>query len=220
MSTHEDRTAMPHQHRPAAATLRPDHQLIAEMVTTGARVIDVGCGDGALLDVLARDKAVDARGIELSREKVNACVARGLSVIQGDADRDLSDYPDDAFDYAILSLTIQATRHPKTVLENLLRIGRRAIVSFPNFGHWKIRKGLLIGGRMPVTENLPESWYDTPNAHLCTIYDFADLVKLVDAEVEDAFSFNARGKRLGIKQSIWLQNLLGEKAVFLLKRKH
>lgn len=206
-------------HRHTIASLRPDHQLISEMVTTGARVLDVGCGDGALLDVLAREKAVDARGIELTREKVNACVARGLSVIQGDADRDLADYPDDAFDYTILSLTIQATRHPKTVLENLLRIGRRAIVSFPNFGHWKIRGGLLLGGRMPVTDNLPESWYETPNAHLCTIYDFADLVKLVDAEVEDAFSFNAYGKRLGIKQSIWLQNLLGEKAVFLLKRR-
>ncbi len=202
------------------SSLRPDHLLIAEMVEAGSRVLDVGCGDGALLDVLARDKAVDARGIELTRDKVNACVARGLSVVQGDADRDLADYPDDAFDYAILSLTIQATRYPKSVLENLLRIGRRAIVSFPNFGHWKIRTGLLLGGRMPVTDNLPESWYETPNAHLCTIYDFADLVRLVDAEVEDAFSFNARGKRLGIKQSIWLQNLLGEKAVFLLKRKH
>lgn len=200
-------------------SVRGDHILIAEMVATGSRVIDVGCGDGALLQLLAEQKAVDARGIELSREKVNACVARGLSVIQGDADRDLSDYPDDAFDYAVLSLTIQATRNPKTVLENLLRIGRRAIVSFPNFGHWKIRGGLLLSGRMPVTENLPESWYETPNAHLCTIYDFADLVKVVDAEVEDAFSFNARGKRLGIKNSIWLQNLLGEKAVFLLKRK-
>lgn len=200
-------------------SVRGDHILIAEMVATGSRVIDVGCGDGALLQLLAEQKAVDARGIELSREKVNACVARGLSVIQGDADRDLADYPDDAFDYAVLSLTIQATRNPKTVLENLLRIGRRAIVSFPNFGHWKIRGGLLLSGRMPVTENLPESWYETPNAHLCTIYDFADLVKVVDAEVEDAFSFNARGKRLGIKNSIWLQNLLGEKAVFLLKRK-
>lgn len=220
MSTHEDRAGMTAQSRNTFASLRPDHLLIAEMVTTGSRVLDVGCGDGALLDLLAREKAVDARGIELTRDKVNACVARGLSVVQGDADRDLADYPDDAFDYAILSLTIQATRYPKTVIENLLRIGRRAIVSFPNFGHWKIRTGLLLGGRMPVTDNLPESWYETPNAHLCTIYDFADLVKLVDAEVEDAFSFNARGKRLGIKQSIWLQNLLGEKAVFLLKRKH
>jgi methionine biosynthesis protein MetW len=202
-----------------SASLRPDHLLIAEMVATGSRVLDVGCGDGALLDLLAREKAVDARGIELTRDKVNACVARGLSVVQGDADRDLADYPDDAFDYAILSLTIQSTRHPKTVLENLLRIGRRAIVSFPNFGHWKIRTDLLVRGRMPMTENLPECWYETPNAHLCTIRDFADLVKVVDAEVEDAFSFNAYGKRLGIKQSIWLQNLLGEKAVFLLKRR-
>ncbi|HRY07424.1 MAG TPA: methionine biosynthesis protein MetW [Hyphomicrobiaceae bacterium] len=219
MSTHEDRAGMIKQGR-NITSLRPDHQLIAEMVANGSRVLDVGCGDGALLDVLAHEKAVDARGIELAREKVNACVARGLSVVQGDADRDLADYPDDAFDYAILSLTIQSTHYPRTVLENLLRIGRRAIVSFPNFGHWKIRAGLLLGGRMPVTDNLPESWFETPNAHLCTIYDFADLVKLVDAEVEDAFSFNARGKRLGIKQSIWLQNLLGEKAVFLLKRKH
>ena len=200
------------------ASLRPDHFLIAEMVATGSRVLDVGCGDGALLQLLAEEKAVDARGVEIEREKVNACVARGLSVIQGDADNDLADYPDDAFDYTILSLTIQATHRPRTVLENLLRIGRRAIVSFPNFGHWKCRTALLWNGRMPITENLPESWYETPNAHLCTIRDFADLVKAANAEVEDAFSFNARGKRLGIKQSLWLQNLLGEKAVFLLKR--
>ncbi|MGD9783183.1 MAG: methionine biosynthesis protein MetW [Hyphomicrobiaceae bacterium] len=201
----------------APAQQRLDHLLIAEMVAPGARVLDVGCGDGALLQLLTETRGVDGRGVELSRERVNACVARGLSVIQGDADRDLDDYPDDAFDYAILSLTIQATRQPKTVLENLLRIGRRAIVSFPNFGHWRIRTYLLIRGRMPMTPNLPEPWYASPDAHLCTIRDFADLVKLVDAHVEDAFSFNARGKRLGIKQSIWLQNLLGEKAVFLLK---
>jgi methionine biosynthesis protein MetW len=198
---------------------RADHLLIAEMVEPGSRVIDVGCGDGALLRLLSDTKGVDGRGVELSREKVNACVTHGLSVIQGDADRDLADYPDQAFDYAILSLTVQATRHPKTVLENLLRIGRRAIVSFPNFGHWRIRAQLLLTGRMPMTENLPEPWYATPDAHLCTIKDFVDLVSLVDAEVEDAVAFNSAGERLRIKASLSLQNLLGEKAVFLLRRK-
>jgi methionine biosynthesis protein MetW len=197
---------------------RADHLLIAEIVEPGSRVLDVGCGDGALLQLLAERKSVDGRGVELSRERVNACVTRGLSVIQGDADRDLSDYPDQAFDYAVLSLTIQATRHPKTVLENLLRSGRRAIVSFPNFGHWKIRSQLLLTGRMPMTTNLPEPWYASPDAHLCTIKDFVDLVGLVDAQVEEAVAFNSAGKRLPIRNSLSLQNLLGEKAVFLLRR--
>jgi methionine biosynthesis protein MetW len=200
-------------------TSRVDHALIAEMVQPGSRVLDVGCGDGALLQLLSETKNIDGRGVELSRERVNACVTRGLSVIQGDADRDLADYPDQAFDYAILSLTIQATRHPKTVLENLLRIGQHAIVSFPNFGHWRIRADLLLKGRMPQTENLPDTWFATPNAHLCTIKDFAGLVDLVDAEVENAVAFNTSGQRLPIRHSLSLQNLLGEKAVFLLRKR-
>jgi methionine biosynthesis protein MetW len=198
-------------------TPRVDHILIAEMVEPGARVLDVGCGDGELLQLLAEKRGVDGRGVELQRDKVNACVARGLSVIQGDADRDLDNYPDQAFDYAILSLTIQATRQPMTVLENLLRIGRHAIVSFPNFGHWRVRAGLLMGGRMPVTANLPDLWYLTPNAHLCTIRDFADLCERVDATVERAVAFNDYEQRLPIKWSLSMQNLFGEKAVFLLR---
>ena len=199
-----------------AKTPRVDHVLIAEMVEAGARVLDVGCGDGELLQLLAERRGVDGRGVELQRDKVNQAVARGLSVIQGDADRDLDNYPDQAFDYAILSLTIQATRQPKTVLENLLRIGRRAIVSFPNFGHWRVRTGLLIGGRMPVTDNLPDLWYLTPNAHLCTIRDFADLCERVEATVERAVAFNDYDRQLPIKWSLSMQNLFGEKAVFLL----
>jgi methionine biosynthesis protein MetW len=198
---------------------RVDHLLIAQMVAPGSRVLDVGCGDGALLQLLADTKEVDGRGIEVSRERVNACVARGLSVIQGDADRDLDDYPDGAFDYAILSLTIQATRQPKTVLEQLLRIGRRAIVSFPNFGHWRVRSQLLLTGRMPVNEHLPDSWYVSPNAHLCTIKDFVDLCRVVDARVERAVAFNSWGRQLGTWIPLTAHNMLGEKAVFMLARK-
>lgn len=197
---------------------RVDHQLIAEMVTPGSRVLDVGCGDGALLQLLADTKDTDGRGMEISRERVNACVARGLSVVQGNADHDLDDYPDGAFDYAILSLTIQATSHPKHVLTNLLRIGRHAIVSFPNFGHWQVRSRLLLTGRMPVTENLPDAWYETPNAHLCTIKDFADLCRQIDARVERAVAFNVSGQQLGtwFRLPLTVHNFLGEKAVFLL----
>src|SRR5712671_3373578 len=143
---------------------RVDHLLVAEMIEPRSRVLDVGCGDGELLKLL-ESRGVDGRGIELSREGVNDCVAKGLSVIQGDADTDLIDYPDAAFDYVILSQTLQATRRPRAIIEQMLRIGRRAIVSFPNFGHGRIRTQLALRGRMPITENLPQSWYDTPNIH-------------------------------------------------------
>lgn len=197
---------------------RLDHMLIAEMVTPAARVIDVGCGDGDLLELLAERKGVIGRGMEISRDGVNECVARGLSVVQGDADFDLDNYPDDAFDYAILSLTIQACERPRHVLEQLMRIGRRAIVSFPNFGHWRIRLQFLLSGRMPVTDRLPDSWYNTPNIHLCTIRDFAALCAEVNAKVERSVTLDAHGSRIG-----WgpqeLQNLLGTQAVFLLSRR-
>ena len=155
--------------------LRVDLKLIADMVEPGSRVLDVGCGEGALLDWLGRNKNVDGRGIELSMAGVSAAVSHGLSVIQGDADTDLKDYPSGAFDYVILSQTLQATYEPKTVLANMLRIGRRAIVSFPNFGHWRVRTHLLFRGSMPVTDTLAYEWFDTPNIHFCTIRDFLTL---------------------------------------------
>ncbi len=197
---------------------RVDLLMIADMVEPGSRVLDVGCGDGQLLQLLAEGRGVDARGIELSRDGVAKCVAQGLAVIQGDADTDLVDYPDDSFDYVILSQTIQATRNPRKVLEQMLRVGRRAIVSFPNFGHWRIRASLLVRGRMPVTENLPDAWYDTPNIHFCTIRDFDDLVRQVGAVTERARALDAAGQPLRLNAPWWFWNLFGEQAVFLLKR--
>jgi methionine biosynthesis protein MetW len=198
--------------------IRVDLQLIADMVAPASRVLDIGCGDGALLDYLVHFKQVDGRGMELSQAGVNACVSHGLSVIQGDADFDLEDYPSHAFDYAILSQTIQATYAPRDVLKQLLRIGKRAVVSFPNFGHWQVRTQLLFGGQMPQTDNLPDRWYDTPNIHLCTIKDFLGLCKDVGAKVERAVALNAYGRKLGVSMPLFAQNLFGEQAVFLLSR--
>lgn len=202
----------------ASAPARVDLLLMADMIAPGAKVLDVGCGDGTLLKILAERKGIDGRGIELSREGVNGCVAKGLSVVQGDADTDLVDYPDDGFDYVVLSQTLQATRRPKEVLEHLLRIGRKAIVSFPNFGHWRIRAQIAFLGRMPVTDNLSYAWYDTPNIHFCTIRDFVALCDEVGARIERAAALDRAGRpvRMNLPWSMW--NLLGEQAVFLLSR--
>ena len=199
-------------------TRRVDLSLIAHMIEPGSRVLDVGCGDGELLFLLAEKRGVDARGIELSRAGVAGCVARGLSVIQGDADTDLSAYPDDSFDYVILSQTIQATRQPRIVLENMLRIGRRAVISFPNFGHWRLRWQVAVKGRMPVTNSLNYQWYDTPNIHFCTIRDFAVLCDEVGAVTEQALALDAAGNKVRVNAPWWFWNLFGEQAVFLLRR--
>ena len=196
---------------------RGDHLLVAEMVAPGSKVLDVGCGDGDLLRLL-EGRGIDGRGIELSREGVNRCVAKGLAVVQGDADTDLVNYPDDAFDYVILSQTLQATRQPKVVLENLLRIGRRAIVSFPNFGFWRMRLQLLIGGHMPRTENLPATWYDTPNIHFCTIKDFVQLCDEINVKMERAVALDLYGRPLRVNLPWWFWNMFGEQGVFLLSR--
>ena len=200
--------------------LRIDLQLIADMVTPSSRLLDIGCGDGSLLDYLWHEKDVDGRGIELSMEGVNACVSQGLSVIQGDADTDLFNYPDHAFDFVVLAQTLQATRAPKEVLENLLRIGRRAIVSFPNFGYWRVRLSLALQGRMPRTETLPHNWYDTPNIHFCTIRDFVELCGELEIIIEKSFSLDSAGERKEVRNGYLGANLLGEQGVFLLSRNH
>ncbi|HAJ47151.1 MAG TPA: methionine biosynthesis protein MetW, partial [Alphaproteobacteria bacterium] len=171
---------------------------------------------GALLEHLARAKQVDARGLELSQAGVNACVARGLSVVQGDADTDLRDYPDAAFDYAILSQTIQAMHEPKAVLEQAVRIARRTIVSLPNFGHWTIRLALGLRGRMPLTRALNHAWYETPNIHLCTVADFAELVRTIGLKIETAIALDASGKASPLRPHAYWDNLVAESAILCL----
>ena len=196
--------------------IRVDLQLIADMVEPATRALDVGCGDGSLLAYLVNFKRVDARGMELSQAGVNACVANGLSVVQGDADTDLRDYPDNAFDYVILGQTLQATREPRVVLRQMLRVGRRAIVSFPNFAHWQVRLRMMFGGRMPQTTSLPYKWYDTPNIHLCSIDDFRALCGEMGVSIELAIVLNSKSRPIHMPPL--LANVFGEQAVFMLRR--
>src|SRR5213078_2109713 len=198
---------------------RVDFLLVADMVERGAKVLDVGCGDGELLRILAERRGVDGRGIEISREGVNECVAKGLAVIQGDADTDLVNYPDNGFNYLFLWKPLQATRQPRLVLENMLRIGRHGIVSFPNFGHWRIRLQILFHGQMPRTDNLPYAWWDSPNIHFCTIKDFRELCHVVGARMEKSVALDAWGRALRFNTPWWTWNLLGEQGVFLLSRR-
>ncbi|MGQ9368442.1 methionine biosynthesis protein MetW [Azospirillum sp. A39] len=202
---------------PRPQDIRIDLRMIADLVAPGSRVLDVGCGDGALLNFLSRAKGVDGRGIELSMDGVRRCVSQGLSVIQGDAETDLKDYPAGAFDYVILSQTLQAMREPRAVLEHMVRIGRRAIVSFPNFGYWRIRLQLLVTGRMPVTQRLGYEWWETPNIHFCTIADFVELCRVMGIRIEQSYILNHVDRVTGRGHG-GLTNLLGEQGVFLLRR--
>ncbi len=204
--------------RYVAKNMRLDLRLIAEMIPPGATVLDIGCGDGALLAHLTAEKGADARGIEIDMAEVTRAVAAGLAVIHGDADQDLAFYPDGAFDFVVLSRTLQAVERPREVLRQMLRIGRHAVVSFPNFGHWLVRWQLLSEGRMPMTNTWDRPWHETPNIHPCTIRDFFALCALEGHVVERWLAVDERGLKTPWKRSPWLANLFGEQALFQLRR--
>ena len=197
--------------------LRKDLNLIANLIEDDAKIIDIGCGDGELLDFLSKNKNAKIQGLEIDQKKVNKCVAKGLSVIQGDADKDLSLYPEKSFEYVILSQTIQATLEPKKILYELTRIGEKVIVSIPNFGFWKVRLDLLFKGKMPITRKLNSTWFDTDNIHLCTILDFLELCDQLNLKVKQTVTITSKKqKKFSGKPSI-KENIFAEEAIFLIQ---
>lgn len=200
-----------------ASDIRVDLLLIANMIPDGARVLDVGCGDGALLEYLRREKKVDARGIELSPDGVNESVAKGLSVVQGNAEEEIGHFPDNSFDYVILSQTLQAMGRPDKILQELLRVGTRAVVSFPNFGNWRVRLHLAIRGTMPVTKSLDSPWYSTPNIHFCTMRDFVNLCDELDIKIEKSMAVDSSGAKMSLN-SMLFANLFATQGLYILTR--
>ena len=198
-------------------TLRKDLNLIADLVENNSKVIDVGCGNGELINFLSKNKNAKIQGLEINQKKVNQCVAKGLSVIQGDADKDLGLYPDNSFDYVILSQTIQATIEPKKILIELTRIGKKVIVSIPNFGFWKVRLDLLFKGKMPITSKLNSTWFETVNIHLCTISDFIDLSDQLNLEIKQTVTISSNKQKQFFGKPNKYENIFAEEAIFLIQ---
>ena len=198
-------------------TLRKDLDLIANLVEDNSKVIDIGCGNGELLNFLSKNKNSKIQGLEINQKKVNKCVSKGLSVIQGDADKDLGLYPEKSFDYVILSQTIQATLEPEKILNELTRIGKRVIVSIPNFGFWKVRLDLLVKGKMPITSKLNSTWFETENIHLCTVSDFTDLCDQLNLKIKQTVTIASNKQKMFFGKPNKLANIFAEEAIFLIQ---
>ena len=198
--------------------MKKEFQIIAELIENNTKVLDVGCGDGALMKYLKDEKNVDTRGLEISKNNVQICTSKGLSVIEGNAEKDLYQFPNLSFDYAILSQTLQAFYNPEKVIDDLLRVANKAIVTIPNFGYWKVRMHLLLKGTMPVTETLPNEWYNTPNLHMCTIKDFFNFCSKKKIELYKSIALNAEKTSIINSRNINIKNLSSELGIFLIKK--
>ena len=198
--------------------MKPEYQIISNIITENSRVLDVGCDDGTLMEFLKQNKKVDIRGIEISKKKVQICISKGLTVIEGNAELDLKQFPNESFDYVILGQTLQAFVSPEIVIEELLRVGKKAIVTIPNFGHWKVRLNLLFKGTMPVTKTLPNDWYNTPNIHMCTIKDFFKFSEIMNFKIFNSLALSNKNVSKINNSNLFIKNLFSELGIFLIEK--